>query len=31
MYREVLALSILLRRQNFEVLLATPGSLEGRA
>jgi len=31
MYREVLALSILLRRPDFEVLLASPGSLEGRA
>jgi hypothetical protein len=29
LYREVLALSILLRRPDFEVLLAPPESLEG--
>ncbi|MDQ3603655.1 MAG: hypothetical protein M3385_07340 [Actinomycetota bacterium] len=31
MYREVLALSIHLRRPDFEVLLAPPGSLDGKA
>ena len=30
-YREVLALSIHRRRPDFEVLLAPPGSLDGRA
>lgn len=31
MYREVFALSIRRRRPDFEVLLAPPGSLDGRA
>jgi hypothetical protein len=31
MYREVLALSIHRRRPDFDVLLAPPGSLDGRA
>jgi hypothetical protein len=31
LYREVLALSIHRRRPDFEVLLAPPGSLDGRA
>jgi hypothetical protein len=31
MYREVLALSIHRRRPDFEVLLAPPGSLDGKA
>src|SRR3712207_8017552 len=31
MYREVLALTIRRRRPDFEVLLASPGSVDGRA